>query len=99
LWSQWQLNLVYTMIDAGVWDDACRRRMKEFLPDSEAGDALTLMFYCDGITTGRDTISKIVGLEEYLGLVDERLASSDMHDSERQALEKAKDPFSGEIAV
>jgi hypothetical protein len=48
----------------------------------------------NGITTGRDTISKIVDLDEYLALVEGRLATGGMHESIRLALEKAKDsPF------
>jgi hypothetical protein len=42
LWSHWQFNPVYTMIDTGVWDDDCRARVKDFLTDPRAVDALTL---------------------------------------------------------
>jgi hypothetical protein len=53
------------------------------------------MFYGGDLTTDRDTISKIVELDEYLRLVDQRLASGKMHESVRLALEKAKNPIFG----
>jgi hypothetical protein len=83
------------MIDTGVWDDDCRARVKDFLTDPRAVDALTLMFYGDGYTTGRDTISKMVDLKEYLQLVDQRLATGDLDEPVRLALEKAKSPVFG----
>ena len=96
LWSQWQFNPVYTMIDTGVWDDDCRARVQDFLTDDpRAIDALTLMFYGDGYTTGRDAISKIVDLEEYLKLVDQRLAAGNLDEPVRLSLEKAKNPVFG----
>jgi energy-coupling factor transporter ATP-binding protein EcfA2 len=90
-WSLWQFNPVYTMLDTGAWDDTCRTRLKEFLIDPKALDALTLLFYGEGFTTGRETISKIVDLHEYLQSVEERLGATDLHASVRVALEKAKD--------
>ena len=94
LWSLWQFNPVYTMLDTGAWDDACRKRLKEFLTDPKALDALTLLFYGEGFSIGRETISKIVDLDEYLGSVERRLGAIDLHPSARVALEKAKDlPF------
>lgn len=83
------------MVDTGSWDDACRDRLKEFLTDPRAVDAVTLMFYGAHYTTGRDFISKFTDLDEYLALVDRRLAASDLHESVRLALEKAKDPIFG----
>lgn len=95
LWTLWDFNPVYTMVDTGSWDDACRDRLKEFLTDPRAVDAVTLMFYGAHYTTGRDFISKFTDLDEYLALVDRRLAASDLHESVRLALEKAKDPIFG----
>jgi hypothetical protein len=84
------------MIDTGVWDDDCRARVQDFLTDDpRAIDALTLMFYGDGYTTGRDAISKIVDLEEYLKLVDQRLAAGNLDEPVRLSLEKAKNPVFG----
>ena len=91
LWSLWQFNPVYTMLETAAWDDASRTRLKEFLTDPKALDALTLLFYGEGFSTGRETISKIVDLDEYLGSVEKRLGVSDLHTSVRAALEKAKD--------
>jgi hypothetical protein len=95
LWALWDFNPVYTMVDTKIWDDACRNRLNEFLADPRAVDAVTLMFYGAHYTTGRDFISKFTDLDQYLALVDQRLATSDLHESVRLALEKAKDPVFG----
>jgi hypothetical protein len=78
------------MLDTGVWDDPCRTRLKQFLTDPRAVDALTLMFCGGHSSIGRDTISKFVDVDEYLGLVEQRLGASDIHESVRVALERAK---------
>jgi hypothetical protein len=95
LWSLWDSIPVFTMLDTGAWDDACRGRLKEFLVDPKAVDALTLMFFGNGYTTGREALSRIVDLDKYLGAVDQRLSTGDAHESVRMALEKAKDPVFG----
>jgi energy-coupling factor transporter ATP-binding protein EcfA2 len=95
LWSLWQLNPVYTMINAGVWDEACCARLTAFLTDPKAVDALTLMFFGNGYTTSRETIAKFLDLDNYLRLVDERLEAADFDGSVRLALQKAKDPIFG----
>jgi hypothetical protein len=94
LWSLWQLNPVDTMLETGAWDDPCRTRLKEFLTDPKALDALTLLFYGEGFTTGRETISKIVDLDAYLASVEQRLRTIELHPSVRVEVEKARDlPF------
>jgi hypothetical protein len=95
LWTLWDFNPVYTMVDTEIWDDACRDRLKEFLADPRAVDTVTLMFYGAHYMTGRDFISKFTDLDQYLALVDQRLATSDLHESVRLALEKAKGPIFG----
>jgi energy-coupling factor transporter ATP-binding protein EcfA2 len=95
LWTLWGFNPVYTMVDSGVWDDACRDRLKEFLADPRAIDALTMMFFGATYGTGRDFIGKLVDLDEYLAAVDRRLAAGDLHESVRLALDKAKHPMFG----
>lgn len=95
LWTLWDFNPVYTMVDTGIWDNACRDRLKEFIADPQAMDALTLMFFGAHYTTGRDFISKLTDLNEYLALVDQRLAAGDLHETVRLALEKAKNPIFG----
>ena len=92
LWSLWQPIPLFTMVDTGVWDDACRTRLKEFLGDAKAVDALTLMLFGGGYTQ-REEVAKILDLDEYLRLVERRLGATDMHQSVRAALEKAKDAF------
>lgn len=93
LWTLWELDPVYTMIDTDAWDDACRERLSGFFQDPRAVDALTLMFFGRHYTTGRGTISKFVDLETYFAAVERRLADEGMHESVRLALKKAKDPF------
>ena len=97
LWSLWDFTPVHTMVDAGIWDDACREGLKRFLADPHAVDALTLTFFGAHYTTARDFISKLTGLDEYLALVDQRLAAGDMHESVRVALEKAKNSIFGQV--
>jgi hypothetical protein len=95
LWSIWQFNAVYTMINAGVWDEACQVRLTAFLTDPKAVDALTLMFFGAHYTTNREMIAKFLDVDTYLRLVDQRLTAVDLHESVRLALEKAKDPMFG----
>jgi ABC-type transport system involved in cytochrome c biogenesis ATPase subunit len=95
LWTLWDANPVYTMVGSGAWDDACRRRLEEFLEDPRAVDALTMLFFGDTYGTGRDFLSKLIDLDGYLVAVDRRLAAGDMHESVRLALEKAKHPMFG----
>jgi hypothetical protein len=90
LWGLWELYPVFNMLDAGAWDDACREQLKSYLGNPEAVDALTLMLF-DGGFTPRELISKLVDMHEYLRLVNQRLGASDMDESIRAALEKAKD--------
>lgn len=95
LWSLWQFNPVYTMINAGIWDDACRARLTAFVIDPKAVDALTLMFFGAYITTSREMIAKFLDVDTYLGLVDQRLGATDLDESVRSAMEKAKNPMFG----
>jgi hypothetical protein len=91
LWGLWELYPVFNMADTGTWDCACRAQLQTYLSDPKAVDALTLMFFAGGFTP-REMISKIIDLDEYLRLVEERLSAADMDQSVRAALEKAKDP-------
>jgi hypothetical protein len=93
LWSLWELTPVYTMVDAGIWDDACRDRLNQFLADPHAVDALALHFYGAHFSTGYDMISKLTDLDKYLALVDDRLRATDINQSVRAALEKARAGF------
>ena len=95
LWRIWQFDPVYTMIDAGEWDEACQARLTAFLTDPRAVDALTLMSFGADYTTSREMIAKFLDVDTYLKLVDERLSVADLHESVRLALEKAKDPIFG----
>jgi uridine kinase len=92
LWSLWEWNSLYTMLDTGAWDNDCRLRLKQFLTDHEGVDALTLMLFGGRIFTGRDSISKMVDLDYYLECVDSRLDEGDLDESVRVALERAKNP-------
>jgi hypothetical protein len=92
LWGLWEWNSVYTMLDTGAWDEDCRARLKYFLVEPEAVDALTLMLFGGAFFTGRDTLSKMIDLDYYLARVDQRLSEGNLDASVRAALEKAKDP-------
>ena len=83
------------MINAGIWDDACRARLTAFVIDPKAVDALTLMFFGAYITTSREMIAKFFDVDTYLGLVDQRLGATDLDESVRSAMEKAKNPMFG----
>jgi energy-coupling factor transporter ATP-binding protein EcfA2 len=92
LWGLWEWNSVYTMLDTGAWDEECGARLKEFLAEPRAVDALTLMLFGGAFFTGRDTLSKMINLDYYLERVDKRLSEGNLDASVRVALEKAKDP-------
>ena len=91
-WGLWEWQSLCTMIDTGIWDDACRLRMKEFLMDPRGVDALTLMLFGSAFFTGRDTLSKIIDLDFYLECVDRRLEDPGLNSPLRVALDKAKNP-------
>jgi hypothetical protein len=92
LWGLWEWNSVYTMLDTGAWDEQCRSRLTEFLVDTRAVDALSLMLFGSAFFTGRQTVSRMVDLDYYLERIDHRLNEADLEPSVRVALEKAKNP-------
>jgi hypothetical protein len=89
---RWDLQPVYTMIDTGVWDDACRSQMDEALKDDRAVDGLALMLYGSGFTTDSSTVSSICTLEPFLESAKRRLkttGSDRPHETVILALQKA----------
>jgi hypothetical protein len=88
---QWDLQPVYTMVDADAWDDPCRKLLDEMMGDDDkALDAFTLMLYGGPYSTGREMVSKICNLEAYLRNAATRLnASTDIDATVKVALQKA----------
>ncbi|HEX6980615.1 MAG TPA: KAP family NTPase [Alphaproteobacteria bacterium] len=94
----WNLAPVYTMIDCGAWDDACRKRMLDLLQDPVALDGFTLQLYGPGYGTSAETVEKIVGYESLKELIGQRLENlqeADMHETVWDALHKALDGIWG----
>ena len=88
---RWDLMPVYTMLDTGIWDDPCRKALDEVLKDDRALDAFTLMLYGGANTVGKESVEKMCSYDEYIRRVEARLASTNLHETVRIALGKAKD--------
>jgi hypothetical protein len=90
---RWDLQPVYTMLDTGIWDDPCRKRLEDFLAHPSALDGLTLMLFGHNFGTDKATIEKMCSYEIYIKQVSERLNSpsiKDAHQSVQEALRKAQ---------
>jgi hypothetical protein len=87
---RWDLAPVYTMLDTGIWDDPCRKALDDVLTDDRALDAFTLMLFGGNYTNGRGTVEKMCSYDPYIARVEARLASAELHETVRVALEKAK---------
>lgn len=91
---RWELYPVYTMLDAGIWDDPCREQLDEVLADDRALDGFTLMLFGGNSMTDKATVEKMCSYDAYIKRVSERLASptiNEANQSVRDALRKAKD--------
>lgn len=89
---RWDLQPVYSMIDMGLWDDACRDLVDRLLAEAQVVDGLTLMLFGASFTTGRDTVASFCTLSKYLDAVRGRLSSpgrNSLHESVVLALDKA----------
>jgi hypothetical protein len=78
------------MLDTGIWDDPCRKALDQELTNDRALDAFTLMLFGGNYTNGRETVEKMCSYEPYVARVEVRLASDDLHETVRTAMEKAK---------
>ncbi|KJC50174.1 hypothetical protein UB31_12480 [Bradyrhizobium sp. LTSP849] len=87
---RWDVSPLYTMLDIGIWDDPCREALDRELADDRAVDAFTLMLFGGSYTNGRETVEKMCSYDPYITRVEARLASSDLHETVRVAMEKAK---------
>lgn len=87
---RWDLSPIYTMLDTGIWDDPCREALDRELADDRALDAFTLMLFGGAYMNGRETVEKICTYDPYIARVEARLASGDLHETVRVAMEKAK---------
>ena len=87
---RWDVQPVYTMVDADVWDDPCRKLLDDLLNDDEALDAFTLMLYGGPFATHRSMVGKMCNIDDYLERASLRLSkASDMDKSVKAALQKA----------
>jgi hypothetical protein len=60
------------------------------LADDRAVDAFTLMLFSGAYTNEREIIEKMCSYDLYIGRVDARLSSGDLHETVNVAMEKAK---------
>jgi hypothetical protein len=86
---QWDLQSVYTMIDTGVWDDACRKSLDDALVEDRVVDGFTLMLFGGAYTTSRAELEKMFNRDAYLTRARGRLDATELHKSVRVALQKA----------
>jgi KAP family P-loop domain len=87
---RWDLMPLYTMLDTGLWDEPCLKALDAVLVDDRALDAFTLMLYGGVYTADRGSVEKMCTYEEYVCRVEVRLASTNLHETVRTALMKAK---------
>lgn len=87
---RWDLSPVYTMLDTGIWDDPCRKALDQELTNDSALDAFTLMLFGGNYTNGKETIEKMCSYDPYIARVETRLASGELHETVRIAMEKSK---------
>lgn len=90
----WTLMPVYTMIDIGIWDDACRTRLQSLAEQEGRIGSLSLLLFGGNYTTERQTIEKLVGVNWYLErarhFLDE-VNPDQVHPSVLTAVKKALD--------
>jgi hypothetical protein len=88
---RWDLQPVYTIVDADLWDDHCRKLLDEMLAeDDKVLDAFALMLYGGPYSTDRDMVGKICNLEKFLQRANSRLSTSaPLEATARVALQKA----------
>lgn len=94
--GQWHAQPIYTMIDAAVWEGACRSKLTKELDNPRALDCFTVMLYGGNYSTEWSTVEKIVDGNVYKAKLEARLkddAFSALHESVRVSLRKAIDPF------
>lgn len=85
----WVLSSVYNMVDAGMWDEKCRKRLDELLEKPEALDGFSLLLYGGAFIRDQKDLEKIMDKELYLRRVRERLTSNNIDASVRTAFQKA----------
>jgi len=87
---RWDLSPIYTMLDTGIWDDPCRKMLDDELADDRALDAFTLILLGGNYTNERETVEQICSYTPYIARIEARLASGDLHETVRVAMDKAK---------
>ncbi|PXA99797.1 hypothetical protein DMC47_01675 [Nostoc sp. 3335mG] len=58
---RWDLQPVYTLLDADIWDDDCRNVLSRDLQADEAADGLALMLFGANFTTDASFVDKMCG--------------------------------------
>lgn len=87
---RWDLQPVYTMLDAEKWDDACRAALAQSLGQDDAADGLTLMLFGAHYSTDASTVDRMCGIDVLLEASTRRLGGgAPMHESVRLAHAKA----------
>lgn len=87
---RWDLMAVYTMVDTSEWDGECRKALEDVLQFNEVVDSLTLLFYGAGYTTDKTTVEKVVGYDQYIKRVRERLTVLGLDEALVHALRMAE---------
>jgi hypothetical protein len=72
---RWDLQPVYTMVDAGAWDAPCRDALAAELKQDDAAGGLVLMFFGAHFTTEPSTVDAICNSEILLSASKRRLGS------------------------
>jgi hypothetical protein len=84
---RWELNPVYTMLEAGIWDDPCREQLDEVLADDRALDGFTLMLFGGDSTTDKAMVEKMCSYEKYIERIRARLSSPSISEVDQSVLD------------
>ncbi|MEA2875051.1 MAG: hypothetical protein QOF14_247 [Hyphomicrobiales bacterium] len=90
LQCSWDMQPVYTMIDLGVWDDACRRQLDNETADRRALIGFTILLFGAAYTNSRETIEKMCDYDLYIRHVKALLESPDVGEIHETALVSLK---------
>lgn len=73
--SVWDLDAVYSMLNAGKWDEQCRNAFTHLLADVRMFDSIILMMYAGNRYTGKSAVQELCDADIFWRKVDERLES------------------------
>lgn len=90
LFERWDIMTQLIMLDCGMWDAACRRKLEELLRTShEASDALTEMLFGAYFSTPKETIAGLCDYGDFIRRAKTRLESQRASERINTALRKA----------